>query len=289
MILDGNAVANRLKKEIRSRVGALARRGIVPGLTAIRVGDDPASELYVSRKIMACEEVGMTSRSLVLPASIEEAKLLDVIRSENENPATSGILVQLPLPSTIDTQSVIESLLPAKDVDGFHPFNVGRVATGVGGFAPCTPKGILALLDDHGIDCRGKDVVIVGASTLVGRPLTGLLLNRSATVTICHVETRDLAAHTRRAEVLVVSVGRTGLITKEMVSKGVVAVDVGINRVLDNKSRRGFRVVGDLAPSVKDVAYAYTPVPGGIGPMTVAMLLENTVLAAEAIEKGVEV
>jgi methylenetetrahydrofolate dehydrogenase (NADP+) / methenyltetrahydrofolate cyclohydrolase len=289
MKLDGDAIAKKVMMEVRQKSARLKERGIRPGLTAIRVGDDSASELYVSRKMRACEEAGIRSKSLVLPDATTEEDLLAAIRAENDDPETSGILVQLPLPAAIDTQHIIESIAPAKDVDGFHPFNVGRVATGVGGFASCTPKGIIRLLDEFGIDVKGKDAVVVGASKIVGRPMGGLLLNRLATVTTCHIATRDLAEHTRRADLLVVAVGRAGLITKEMVKKGVVIVDVGINRVPDASSPRGSRVVGDVAPSVRDVAYAWTPVPGGIGPMTVAMLLENTVIAAEALEKGLEV
>jgi methylenetetrahydrofolate dehydrogenase (NADP+)/methenyltetrahydrofolate cyclohydrolase len=289
MKLDGDAIAKKVMTEVRQKVARLKERGIRPGLTAIRVGDDSASELYVSRKMRSCEEAGIRSKSLVMPIATTEEELLAAIRAENEDPETSGILVQLPLPAAINTQVVIEAIDPSKDVDGFHPFNVGRVATGVGGFASCTPKGILRLLDEFGIDVKGKEAVVVGASKIVGRPMSGLLLNRMATVTICHVATRDLAEHTRRADLLVVAVGRAGLITREMVRKGVVIVDVGINRVPDASSPRGSRVVGDVAPAVRDVAYAWTPVPGGIGPMTVAMLLENTVIAADALEKGVEV
>ncbi len=284
--LDGDAVSRRITAELTRRVASLRDRGIVPGLTAIRIGDDPASELYVARKIRACETIGIASRSVILPGSTTEEDLLGTIRAENEDPATSGILVQLPLPSHIDTQVVLEAIAPSKDVDGFHPFNVGRVATGVGGFSPCTPMGIVRLLDEHGIDVKGRETVVVGASKIVGRPAAGLLLSRLATVTICHVETRDLTAHTRAAEILVVAVGRPGLITREMVSPGVILVDVGTNRVSDSSSPRGFRVVGDIAPACREEAFAWTPVPGGVGPMTVTMLMENTVVAAEAIEKG---
>ncbi len=286
MILDGEVTARKIKTELARRVARLSEKGVTPGLTAIRVGADAASELYVSRKMKSCEEVGIHSHSVVMDDKTSEAELLDMIAKENADPKTSGILVQLPLPAGINTQAVIEAIDPSKDVDGFHPFNVGRVTTGVGGFASCTPKGIVRLLDEFGIDCKGKDTVIVGASKIVGKPLAGLMLTRMATITVCHIETKDLAAHTRRAEILVVGVGRPGLVTKEMVTRGVVVVDVGINRVPDSGSPRGFRVVGDVAASVKEVAYAWTPVPGGIGPMTVAMLMENTVIAAEAALTG---
>jgi len=289
MKLDGLEVAKRIKEDAKRRVAALARRGITPGLTAIRVGDDPASELYVSRKMMACKEVGIRSRSHILKPDVGEEELLALIAAENDDPATSGILVQLPLPASIDTQLIIEAIAPRKDVDGFHPFNVGRVNTGVGGFASCTPKGVLRLLDEYGIDVKGKETVVVGASKIVGRPLANLLLSRMATVTICHIATRDLAAHTRRAEILCVGVGRPGLVSADMVAKGAVIIDIGTNRVPDPSSPRGFRLVGDVAPGAREHAYAYTPVPGGVGPMTVAVLMENTVLAAEAIEKGTEV
>ncbi|MBL4889296.1 MAG: bifunctional 5,10-methylenetetrahydrofolate dehydrogenase/5,10-methenyltetrahydrofolate cyclohydrolase [Candidatus Lindowbacteria bacterium] len=289
MILAGGPVANKLKKELIQKVAELKRRGITPGLTAIRVGSDPASELYVSRKIMACEEVGIESRSHILSDDVTDEELLELIRKENEDSSTHGILVQLPLPATIDTQAVIEAVAPEKDVDGFHPFNVGRVSTNVGGFAPCTPKGIMKILDFHGLDCRGKDVVVVGASNIVGKPLARLMLAKEATVTTCHIETKDVAEHTRRADILVVCAGRPSLVTKDMVKKGVILIDVGVNRVPDSSSPRGFRVVGDIASAARDMAYAYTPVPGGIGPMTVAMLLENTIIAAEAIDKGIVV
>lgn len=289
IVLDGEATARKLKTDLKKRVVLLKDHGLRPGLVAIRVGDDPASELYVTRKMKACEEVGIASRTYVLPESTTEEELLRAIEERNLDPETSGILVQLPLPAHIDTQVVIEAIDPRKDVDGFHPYNVGRVSTGVGGFPSCTPKGIMRLLEEHGLDVRGKDVVLVGASKIVGKPLVGLMLAKGATVTVCHIETRDLAAHTRRAEVIVAAAGRAGLVTREMVAKGVVLVDVGINRVPDSSSPRGFRVVGDIAPSAREHAYAWTPVPGGIGPMTVAMLLENTVLAAEAMAKGVTV
>lgn len=289
VILDGVACAQKIKEELKRRVARLKERGILPGLTAIRVGDDPASDLYVTRKMKACEDVGIVSRSIILPEDTGEEKLLAAIRAENDDPATCGVLVQLPLPTSINTQAVIEAIDPAKDVDGFHPFNVGRVSTGVGGFASCTPKGIMRLLEEHGIDVRGKEVVLVGASKIVGKPLMNLMLKKMATVTVCHVETRDLASHTRRAEIIVSAAGRAGLVTREMVARGVILVDVGINRVHDASSPRGFRVVGDIAASARESAFAWTPVPGGIGPMTVAMLMDNTVLAAEAIEKGMVV
>lgn len=289
IVLDGEATARKLKTDLKKRVVLLKDHGVRPGLAALRVGDDPASELYVTRKMKACEEVGIASRTYVLPESTTEEELLRAIEERNLDPETSGILVQLPLPAHIDTQVVIEAIDPRKDVDGFHPYNVGRVSTGVGGFPSCTPKGIMRLLEEHGLDVRGKDVVLVGASKIVGKPLIGLMLARGATVTVCHIETRDLAAHTRRAEVIVAAAGRAGLVTRDMVAKGAVLVDVGINRVPDASSPRGFRVVGDIAPAAREHAYAWTPVPGGIGPMTVAMLLENTVLAAEAMARGVTV
>ncbi len=289
IILDGEATARKLKDDLKKRVVMLKDHDIRPGLAAIRVGDDPASDLYVTRKMRACEDVGIGSKTVVLPEATTEEELLRAIEDQNCDPETSGILVQLPLPAHINTQAVIEAIDPRKDVDGFHPFNVGRVSTGVGGFPSCTPKGIMRLLEEHGLDVRGKDVVLVGASKIVGRPLVGLMLAKHATVTVCHIETRDLAANTRRAEILVAAAGRAGLVTRDMVQKGVVLVDVGINRVPDRSSPRGFRVVGDIAPAARELAYAWTPVPGGIGPMTVAMLIENTVLAAEAMSRGVMV
>jgi methylenetetrahydrofolate dehydrogenase (NADP+)/methenyltetrahydrofolate cyclohydrolase len=284
--LDGALVAREAMRDLKRRVTRLAARGVIPGLVAIRVGDDASSELYVERKMMASAEIGITSRAVVLPVAAGLADLVEVIERENQNPATSGILVQLPLPAGIETQTVIEAIAPAKDVDGFHPFNVGRVATGVGGFAPCTPLGVLRLLDHYGIDVRGREAVVVGASRIVGRPVADLLIARMATVTVCHIETRDLAVHTRRAEILVVAAGRPNLIGREMVGRNAILVDVGINRVADASIPRGFRIQGDIAPTAREGAFAWTPVPGGVGPMTVAMLMENTVLAAEALAEG---
>jgi methylenetetrahydrofolate dehydrogenase (NADP+)/methenyltetrahydrofolate cyclohydrolase len=284
--LDGALVAREAMRDLKRRVTRLAARGVTPGLVAIRVGDDASSELYVERKMMASAEIGITSRAVILPVAAGLADLVEVIERENRNPATSGILVQLPLPAGIETQTVIEAIAPAKDVDGFHPFNVGRVATGVGGFAPCTPLGVLRLLDHYGIDVRGREAVVVGASRIVGRPVADLFISRMATVTVCHIETRDLAAHTRRAEILVVAAGRPNLVGREMVGRNAILVDVGINRVPDASVPRGFRVQGDIAPAAREGAFAWTPVPGGVGPMTVAMLMENTVLAAEALSEG---
>lgn len=286
MKLDGELLSKKISNEIKKKVSELKDSGITPGLTAICIGKDPASELYVGRKIRACEEVGIKSKNIVLPETTSEIELLEIIRSENENQETHGILVQLPLPAAIDTQSIIEAIAPSKDVDGFHPFNVGRVAAGVGGFPPCTPKGIIRLLDEYGIDVKGKETVVVGASSIVGRPAAQLLLTRMATVTVCHIATKNLASHTKKAEILVVAVGRPNLITKDMITAGVILVDVGVNRVVDVNNPRGFRVVGDISSLCRDMAYAWTPVPGGIGPMTVAMLLENTVIAAAAIRDG---
>lgn len=284
--LDGTEVSARIRKDLLSRRARLERAGISASLTAIRVGHDPASELYVSKKIKACEEVGIGSRSIVLAEDVGEKELHAAIEDANGDPEVSGILVQLPLPSAIDTQRIIEAIDPAKDVDGFHPFNVGRVATGVGGFAPCTPKGVMKLLEENGIPCLGREVVVVGASNIVGRPLAQLMLAKEATVTVCHAATRDLTAHTRRAEILCVGAGKPGLITPDMVSKGVVLVDVGINRVADSRSKRGYRVEGDISAAAREKSFAYTPVPGGVGPMTVTMLIENTLIAAEALAKG---
>ncbi|RMH59584.1 MAG: bifunctional 5,10-methylenetetrahydrofolate dehydrogenase/5,10-methenyltetrahydrofolate cyclohydrolase [Candidatus Hydrogenedentota bacterium] len=287
--LDGNAVAKRIKAEVARAVSELKGNGTTPGLTVLRVGNDPASELYVARKARACEDVGIRSKTKVLSENVPIERLLEEIDRENADPRTSGILVQLPLPGGFDTQRVLERIDPRKDVDGFHPFNVGRVATGVGGFMPCTPKGILRLLEEYDIECRGRDVVVVGASRIVGRPMVGILMEREATVTVCQKATRDLGFWTRQAEILIVAVGYANLVKPEMVRDGVIVVDVGINRVPDQRSRRGFRVVGDVHPGVREKARAWTPVPGGIGPMTVAMLLENTVLAARAQAEGVTV
>lgn len=280
--IDGRAVARRVREEVAAEVGRLREEiGVVPGLAAVLVGDDPASATYVRMKGRACEEVGFVSRTIRLPATIGESELLGQIYALNEDSEVHGILVQLPLPEQIDSGRILTAVHPDKDVDGFHPVNAGRLATGDrSGFVPATPAGIMRLLEATGITVRGAEAVVVGRSNIVGKPTALLLLQAHATVTICHTRTKDLAAHTRRADILVAAAGRAGMITAEMVRPGAAVIDVGANRVDDPASERGYRLVGDVEPGVAEVAGWLTPVPGGVGPMTIAMLLENTLRAA---------
>jgi methylenetetrahydrofolate dehydrogenase (NADP+)/methenyltetrahydrofolate cyclohydrolase len=270
-----------------------------PGLAAVRVGEDPASAVYVKNKIRACEEVGIYSEHHALPESTSTAELLDLIRSLNARDDIDGILTQLPLPSQIDETAIIEAIDPGKDVDGFHPVNVGRLALGRPVFVPCTPTGIIELLDDNGIEIRGTNACVVGRSQIVGRPMAQLLLQRDATVTICHSRTRDLASVTRTADLLVVAIGRVGFIRGEHIKPGATVIDVGMNRISDPNevralfsneaekrlevlAKRGATLVGDVHPAeAAEVAGKLTPVPGGVGLLTVAMLMKNTLKAAK--------
>ncbi len=281
-VIDGTGLARRVREEWRERAQALAGRGCRPGLAVVIVGDDPASRTYVRNKIRACAELGLHSEQVELPAAASEAELLARIAALNADPAIHGILVQLPLPKHIAAERVILAIAPEKDVDGFHPLNVGLLATGHPRFAPCTPAGVMLMLEREGIDPWAKHAVIVGASNIVGKPMALLLLARGATVTLCNSKTRDLAAHTRAADILVAAVGRPKLVTGDMVKPGAVVIDVGINRLADG------RLVGDVdTAGVMGIASHVTPVPGGVGPMTVTMLVVNTVLAAErACEAG---
>jgi methylenetetrahydrofolate dehydrogenase (NADP+)/methenyltetrahydrofolate cyclohydrolase len=275
-IIDGKLIAAEVRRGLGPRVAALAARGVRPGLAVILVGDDPASQVYVRNKERACEQTGLASRHIALPAQVDEAELLGTIRRLNADAAVHGILVQLPLPRHLDADRVLETIAPHKDADGFHPMNAGALLAGRSGFLPCTPAGIMVMLDHSGIELRGKRAVVVGRSNIVGKPMALLLLQRDATVTICHSKTRDLPALTREADVLVAALGRAGAIGAAMVKPGACVIDVGINR-LDNG-----RLAGDVdAAAVKEVAGWITPVPGGVGPMTVAMLLSNCVRAAE--------
>ena len=279
-ILDGKRVAEQIRAEVRERVQALQERGVVPGLAAVHVGEDPASRIYLEAKHKACADVGIRSEQFDLPAYASEDEVLATIRRLNRDPEIHGILVQLPLPKHVSELAVQETIDPQKDVDGLHPLNVGLMVRGEPRFPPATPYGIVELLLRSGIQLEGAEVVVVGYGELVGAPLSIMLAQDSirgnATVTICHVKTRDLAAHTRRADILVAAAGVPGLITAEMVRPGATVVDVGVHR-----TEHG--LVGDVRfDEVKEVAGAITPVPGGVGPMTVAMLLVNTVRAAEA-------
>lgn len=279
-IIDGKALASDIRGEVAERVRALAARGVTPGLAAVLVGDDPASNVYVAAKQKACAEVGIHSERYDLPAEIREDELLGVVRRLNEDPAVHGILIQLPLPAHVSVLAVHETLAVEKDVDGLTPASVGRLVRGDPTFAPATPLGIVEMLVRTGIPTEGRNAVVVGRGALVGMPLSIMLAQKSpranATVTLCHTGTRDLASHTRRAEILVVASGRPGTITADMVKPGAAVIDVGINRTDEGK------LVGDVAfDEVARVAGWITPVPGGVGPLTVAMLLVNTVAAAE--------
>ncbi|MFB9237351.1 bifunctional methylenetetrahydrofolate dehydrogenase/methenyltetrahydrofolate cyclohydrolase [Plantactinospora siamensis] len=280
-VLDGKATAAEIKDELRARVKALAERGITPGLGTVLVGDDPGSQAYVNGKHRDCAEVGIASIRRELPAEATQEQVDAVVAELNADPACHGYIVQLPLPAQIDTQRVLESIDPDKDADGLHPVNLGRLVLGYSGPLPCTPRGIVDLLRRHDVPLRGAEVVVVGRGNTVGRPL-GLLLTRrteNATVTLCHTGTLDLAAHTRAADIVIVAAGVPGLLTADMVRPGAVVVDVGITRVIgaDGKGR----YTGDVAPEVREVAGAVVPMPGGVGPMTRAMLLTNVVERAE--------
>ncbi|RMX00776.1 bifunctional methylenetetrahydrofolate dehydrogenase/methenyltetrahydrofolate cyclohydrolase FolD [Allofranklinella schreckenbergeri] len=276
-IIDGLALSRKLRSAFAQQVQTLTAAGKRPGLAVILVGENPASQVYVRNKIKACEETGIHSVLEQHPASITQAELLARIAALNNDPAIHGILVQLPLPEHIDADAVIEAISPAKDVDGFHISSAGALMTGLaGGFWPCTPHGCLKMLDDIGYELRGKHAVVVGRSNIVGKPMAMMLLARSATVTICHSATPDLAAMTRQADVLVAAVGREKLITADMVKPGAVVIDVGMNRNAEGK------LCGDVDfEAVKEVASWITPVPGGVGPMTITMLLANTIESAQ--------
>ena len=279
MIIDGKALAADVEAETARRVAKLAERGIVPGLATVLVGENPASQMYIRLKHSACSRVGIRSDNVVLPADSTEEQLIARIQDLNSRADINAILLQLPLPKGLSPQRAMMSILPEKDVDGFHPVNMGALLLGAERMVPCTPKGIIYALERLGMagaKLEGAEAVIVGHSNVVGKPLAAMLLNRNATVQVCHVFTRDLAEHTRDAEILIVAAGVPGLIKKEMVRPGAIIFDVGINRV-------GDRTVGDVDfEAVKDVASAITPVPGGVGPLTVAMLLSQTVSAAES-------
>ena len=275
-----------MRAELAGEIEVLRRRGVVPGLTVVLVGENAASQVYVRMKGRACEEAGMKSETLRLPAETPEAELLALIDRLNADPTVHGILVQLPLPKHMDANRVLRRIRPDKDVDGFHPENVGKVSIGdPSGFRPATPYGVQQLLVRGGFETRGAHAVIVGRSNIVGRPMAALLLHDgpggNATVTVCHSRTRDLQSVTRLADILIVAIGKPEFVTGDMVRPGAVVIDVGVNRVDDPATPKGYRLVGDVAfAPVRDVAAAITPVPGGVGPMTITMLLFNTVQAA---------
>ena len=274
-ILDGRILSAEIKEDVARRVAAMKQQGVTPGLAVILVGNDPASEIYVRNKGKACEETGMFSRTVRMDAETTQEALEAEIDRLNSDPAIHGILVQLPLPRHLDEQAALAKILPEKDVDGFHLINAGRLMTGAEGVLPCTPKGALYMIRSTGMDPAGREAVVIGRSNIVGKPMAMLLMRENCTVTVCHSRTRDLAEHTRRADILVAAVGKAGFVTADMVKPGAVVIDVGINRV-DGK------VCGDVDfENVKEKAGWITPVPGGVGKMTIAMLLANTADAAE--------
>jgi methylenetetrahydrofolate dehydrogenase (NADP+) / methenyltetrahydrofolate cyclohydrolase len=302
--LKAGPLAERIKQEVKTEIDEMIRaHGVRPCLAAVRVGDDPASAVYVGNKIKACEEVGIRSEHHALPASTTTAELLELISSLNGSDNVDGILTQLPLPAGMEERAIIEAIDPAKDVDGFHPVNVGNLALGRPVLVPCTPAGIIELLEHNDVEIRGARACVVGRSQIVGRPMAQLLLQRDATVTICHSRTRDLTAVTREADLLIVAIGRTGMIRGEHIKPGATVVDVGMNKVtdpdqvrelfgpdadkrLDVLSKRGFTLVGDVHPAeAAAVAGRLTPVPGGVGLLTVAMLMKNTLKAAKLRRK----
>ena len=296
-ILDGAAIAAAIKQEVAEKVRVLAARGIQPGLAAVLVGNVAASEIYVRSKVQTCAELGLHSELITPPADVTTEAMLDLIRALNDRDEIDGILIQLPLPAQVDTKALLDAVDPAKDVDGFHPVNAGRLQAGRPALAPCTPAGVIEILKRSGIAMAGQNAVVVGRSDIVGKPAAMLLLHQNATVTICHSKTRDLGAVTREADILVAAIGRPGFITAEMVKPGATVIDVGINRITDRAEferyfagnakrevaflKRGSTIVGDVHPAAFEVAGAYTPVPGGVGPLTIAMLMANTVQAAQ--------
>ena len=275
-IIDGKAIAERLRGEYARRVQALRERGVTPGLGVVIVGEDPASKVYVRNKALACDKAGMHSEVHALAAATTQAQLVDFVCRLNADPAIHGILVQLPLPAHLDAHAVIEAIDPAKDVDGFHYRNIGSLVSGGPAFVPCTPLGVMKMLEHEGVRIEGRHAVVVGRSAIVGKPMALLLLNANATVTVAHSKTRDLGEVARQGDILVAAVGRARMIDASMVKPGAVVIDVGINRLPDGK------LAGDVDfDSVSEVASMVTPVPGGVGPMTIAMLLGNTVASAE--------
>lgn len=280
-IIDGKAIAAKIRSEIATGVQELQQQGVTPGLAVVLVGDDPASRVYVSMKEKACHEAGIFSAEYKLPADTSEAELLALVETLNSDPKIHGILVQLPLPPQIDTDKVLEAISPLKDADGFHPYNVGRLSVGKPLFQPCTPYGVMVMLKESGVSLAGKEVVVVGRSNIVGKPVAMMCLAEHATVTLCHSRTRDLADVVRRADVVIAAVGRPEMIKGDWIKEGAVVIDVGINRVGDKK------LVGDVEfAGASRRASAITPVPGGVGPMTITMLLFNTLESARRAVKA---
>jgi methylenetetrahydrofolate dehydrogenase (NADP+)/methenyltetrahydrofolate cyclohydrolase len=285
-LIDGNAIGGEMRAELAGEIAALKKKGVTPGLAVILVGDNPASQVYVRMKGKACEEAGLYHETIKLPKDTTEADLMALLERLNVNHQIHGILVQLPLPKQIDTNRALHRIDPRKDVDGFHPENVGKVAVGdPTGFRPATPYGVQQLLIRTGVETKGAHAVVVGRSNIVGRPMAALLLHDApggnATVTVCHSRTRHIEQHTRQADILIVAIGKPEFVTGEMIKPGAVVIDVGVNRVDDPTRKQGYRLVGDVKfQEAMQVASAITPVPGGVGPMTITMLLYNTVQAA---------
>lgn len=299
-ILNGTLVAETIRQGVATRISQLVSRGMRPGLAVVLVGDNPASRVYVGSKVRTCEALGIFSERIDLPAGTDTRELLEVVQRLNDRDEIDGILVQLPLPSQIDARRVLEAIDPAKDVDGFHAINVGRMVRGEEALVPCTPAGVIELLEHYRIPLAGSNVVVIGRSDIVGKPMAMLLLHRNATVTICHSHTRDLPAIARRADIVIAAIGRTAMVNGDYIGEGAVVVDVGINKVttpeevrrifgaaelakrLDDLVQRGYTLVGDVEPrTVRDRAGWFTPVPGGVGPLTIAVLMKNTLRAAE--------
>jgi methylenetetrahydrofolate dehydrogenase (NADP+)/methenyltetrahydrofolate cyclohydrolase len=285
-IIDGKQVAAEMQAELKAEVAQLRQKGIVPGLGVILVGEDPASQSYVTAKERACAELGIYSDDNRLPANITQKDLIALINRMNADPKINGILVQLPLPKHLNEGEVLLAISPDKDVDGFHPTNIGKMVAGQPAFLPCTPHGVIKLLQRNGVKIEGAHVVIVGRSNIVGKPIANMLIqknkNGNATVTVCHTKTKDLASHTRRADIIIAAAGRPNTITADMVKDGVVVIDVGVNRIKDASKKSGYRLAGDVDfEKVKEKASLITPVPGGVGPMTITMLLYNTTESAK--------
>ncbi|PAF41908.1 bifunctional methylenetetrahydrofolate dehydrogenase/methenyltetrahydrofolate cyclohydrolase FolD [Helicobacter sp. 11S02596-1] len=281
-LLDGKSLADTIEKQLKTQIDSLKGNGVVPTLAVILVGKDPASCAYVNMKIKACERTGVACVAKKLPEDITQIDLLQIIKDLNADPQIDGILVQLPLPAHIETKSILEAIDPCKDVDGFHPFNAGRIFAGIEAFAPATPMGVMSLLEYYDISLKGKNVAIIGASNIVGKPLASLMLNAGATISICHILTKDIGFFTKNADIICVGVGKPGLIRADMVANGCVVIDIGINRLENGQ------LVGDVDfDAVSKKASFITPVPGGVGPMTIVSLLQNTLLAArkQKIEK----
>jgi methylenetetrahydrofolate dehydrogenase (NADP+)/methenyltetrahydrofolate cyclohydrolase len=296
-VLDGAAIAAVIKEEVAEQVRALAGQGIRPGLAAVLVGHVPASEIYVRSKVQTCADLGLFSELITPPDTVTTEEMLGLVNSLNHRDDIDGILIQLPLPPQVNAKALLDAVSPAKDVDGFHPVNAGRLQSGRPALAPCTPAGVVEILKRSSIALSGQNAVVVGRSDIVGKPAAMLLLHENATVTICHSKTRDLGALTRQADILVAAIGRAGFITPEMVKPGATIIDVGINRITDRREferyfagnekreaaflKRGSTIVGDVDPRAFELAGAYTPVPGGVGPLTIAMLMANTIRAAK--------